>query len=65
MYTDGLMDAMNFQQERFGKQRIIEAFAEGGPNAQTISDNILWSLRRFTGLAKPTDDVTMIVAKVN
>ncbi len=65
LYTDGLMDAMNFQQERFGKQRIIEAFTQGGPTAEAISDNILWSLRRFTGLAKPTDDVTMIVAKVN
>jgi sigma-B regulation protein RsbU (phosphoserine phosphatase) len=65
LYTDGLMDAMNFQQERFGKQRIIDVFTQGGPTAEAISDNILWSLRRFTGLAKPTDDVTMIVAKVN
>jgi phosphoserine phosphatase RsbU/P len=65
LYTDGLTDAMNFQQERFGKQRIVEAFTAGGPSAEAIVENILWSLRRFTGLAKPTDDVTMIVAKVN
>jgi len=65
LYTDGLMDAMNFEHERFGKQRIIEAFAPGGPSAEAIVQTILWSQRRFTGLAKPTDDVTMIVAKVN
>jgi len=65
LYTDGLMDAMNFKLERFGKQRIIEAFSQGGASAEVITQNILWSLRRHTGLAKPTDDVTMIVAKVN
>jgi sigma-B regulation protein RsbU (phosphoserine phosphatase) len=65
LYTDGLTDAANFQLERFGKQRIVEAFQQGGATAEAITENILWSLRRFTGLAKPTDDVTMIVAKIN
>ncbi|MGD0389221.1 MAG: SpoIIE family protein phosphatase [Tepidisphaeraceae bacterium] len=65
LYTDGLMDAMNFEQERFGRQRVIEAFAPGGASAEAIVQSILWSQRRFTGLAKPTDDVTMIVAKVS
>jgi sigma-B regulation protein RsbU (phosphoserine phosphatase) len=65
LYTDGLMDAMNFNQERFGKQRVIEAFAPGGASAEAIVQSILWSQRRFTGLAKPTDDVSMIVAKVS
>lgn len=64
LYTDGLTDAMNFEQERFEKKRVVEVFAQGGPSAQAIIDNMLWSMRRFTGLAKPTDDVTMIVAKV-
>ncbi len=65
LYTDGLTDAMNFQNERFGRQRLIEAFKTGGETAEAISQAILWSLRRFAGLAKRTDDVTMIVAKVN
>lgn len=65
LYTDGLTDAVNFENERFGRQRIIEAFSPGGPSAEAVAQGILWSLRRFTGLAKPIDDVTMIVAKVN
>jgi sigma-B regulation protein RsbU (phosphoserine phosphatase) len=65
LYTDGLPDAMNFQHERFGRQRIVQAFSAGGPSADAVAQAILWPLRRFTGLAKPTDDVTMIVAKVN
>ena len=31
LYTDGLADAMNFEQQRFGRQRIIEAFARVVP----------------------------------
>ena len=64
LYTDGLSDAMTFDQERFGTPRVISAFAEGGDSADAIAQNILWHLRRFIGMAKRTDDVTMIVVKV-
>lgn len=64
LYTDGLADAMNFQSETFGRERIIHAFAKGGPTADAISQNILWDLRRFVGLTKRTDDVTMIIIRV-
>lgn len=63
LYTDGLPDAMNFQSETFGRQRILTAFAKGGPTAEAISQNILWDLRRFVGLTRRTDDITMIVAR--
>ena len=63
IYTDGLADAMNFQGETFGRQRIVNAFANGGATAEAISQNILWDLRRFVGLTKRTDDVTMIIAR--
>jgi phosphoserine phosphatase RsbU/P len=64
LYTDGLADAMNFKQETFGRQRILEAFAKGGPSAEVVSQNILWEMRRFVGLTKRNDDVTMIVARM-
>jgi sigma-B regulation protein RsbU (phosphoserine phosphatase) len=64
LYTDGLADAMNFNQQTFGRQRIIEAFKKGGPTAEAVAQNILWDLRRFVGLNKRTDDVTMIVARM-
>jgi len=64
LYTDGLTDAMNFQQERFGRQRVIEAFQRGGPTADAVAQNILWELRKFVGMAQPTDDVTMMVVRV-
>jgi sigma-B regulation protein RsbU (phosphoserine phosphatase) len=64
LYTDGLTDAMNFQQQIYGRQRLSEAFAHGGPTAEAVAQHILWDMRRFAGLTKPTDDVTMIVVRV-
>jgi hypothetical protein len=29
-----------------------------------MSQNLLWELRKFVGMAKRTDDVTMIVGRV-
>jgi sigma-B regulation protein RsbU (phosphoserine phosphatase) len=64
LYTDGLSDAMNYDQERFGRQRIIDAFTQGGPTADAVTQNILWQLRKFVGMVKRTDDVTMIVVRI-
>ncbi|MDP9173202.1 MAG: SpoIIE family protein phosphatase [Planctomycetota bacterium] len=64
LYTDGLPDAMNFEQKTFGRQRVMEAFHAGGPTAEAIAQNILWEMRRFAGLTRRNDDVTLIVAKV-
>ncbi|HEY1683265.1 MAG TPA: SpoIIE family protein phosphatase [Tepidisphaeraceae bacterium] len=63
-YTDGLTDAMNFQGETFGRARVVEAFSQGGESAEQVAQNILWHMRRFVGLTKRTDDVTMIVARI-
>ncbi len=64
LYSDGVTDAMNFQRQTFGKQRLIETLLRGGPTAEAISSNILWDMRRFVGLRERTDDVTMIVARI-
>jgi sigma-B regulation protein RsbU (phosphoserine phosphatase) len=66
LYTDGLPDAMNFAKQTYGRQRLTEAFANSKPTdtAETVAQNILWDMRKFVGLAKGTDDVTMIVVRV-
>ena len=35
-----------------------------GDTAEVVSQNILWELRKFVGMNKRTDDVTMVVAKI-
>jgi sigma-B regulation protein RsbU (phosphoserine phosphatase) len=64
LYTDGLPDARNFDGEAFGRQRILEAFQRGGTTADEVAHNVLWEMRKFVGMSKPTDDVTMIVVRV-
>ena len=64
LYTDGLPDARNFRDEAFGRQRINEAFQRGGESAEVVAQNVLWEMRKFVGLGKPVDDVTMIVVRL-
>ena len=65
IYTDGVPDAMNFNQEKFGRDRIrqsILAAADG--TAQDIVNHVLWEVRRFVGLNRVPDDMTLVAIKV-
>jgi phosphoserine phosphatase RsbU/P len=65
IYTDGLPDAMNFEKQPYGKDRILKALQTvAGGSAQDIADHLLWDVRRFVGLTSRSDDLTMIVMKV-
>ena len=64
LYTDGLTEALNFDNEMFGKARIIEALSKGGGSAQEIAENVRWAMQRFVGLRKQSDDISMIVARL-
>jgi sigma-B regulation protein RsbU (phosphoserine phosphatase) len=64
LYTDGLPDAVNFDGERYGTKRVKEAFLRGGQTADEVAQNILWEMRKFVGMTRRADDVTMIVVKV-
>jgi sigma-B regulation protein RsbU (phosphoserine phosphatase) len=63
LYTDGLTDAANFSNQRYGRQRLNQAF-QVADRAETVAQAILWDVRRFVGLTQPTDDITMIVTKI-
>jgi len=64
MYTDGLADATNFKSEHFGRQRIIAAAQESqAMPAEQAAKNILWLMRKFTGLTQRTDDTALVVLK--
>ena len=64
-YTDGLIDAANFDGEFWGKERLFETakmFAEG--SSEQVVKNILGYRRRFVGLASQRDDTSIIGIKV-
>jgi len=65
-YTDGLIDAANFDGELWGRERMLEAakkFAEG--SAEQVVKNILGYRRRFVGLSSQRDDTSIIGVKVD
>ncbi len=64
-FTDGLCDAANFDGERFGRRRILEALrAAADKSAADILNHVLWELRRYIGLNRAADDTTLVVIKV-
>jgi len=65
-YTDGLTDAVNFNNELWGRENLLATamkYADG--SAEQLVKNILRYRRRFVGLARQIDDTSIIVAKVN
>jgi sigma-B regulation protein RsbU (phosphoserine phosphatase) len=65
IFTDGVPDAMNFNGEKFGKQRMRDCLmAHLNETAEQICRQMLWETRRFVGLNRRTDDTTMVVVKV-
>lgn len=67
LYTDGLVDAFDFNEEKFGRARAIEALQEAiddGRSPADIINHMLWCQRNFTGLHRATDDTTLVVVRV-
>jgi sigma-B regulation protein RsbU (phosphoserine phosphatase) len=64
-YTDGLIDAFNFDDELWGREAMLDTakkFADC--SADQMIKNILTHRRRFVGLARQIDDTSIIVIKV-
>jgi serine phosphatase RsbU (regulator of sigma subunit) len=66
LYTDGLIDAMNFDNELWGKERMLKAVkqCQGCPADQLVR-NILGYRRRFVGLTRQTDDTSIVAVKLD
>jgi serine phosphatase RsbU (regulator of sigma subunit) len=65
-YTDGLVDAVDFNGRQWGKKRLVETalrYADG-PAERTVG-NILRHRRRFVGLASQIDDTSLIAVKLD
>lgn len=64
MVTDGVTEAMDFQDENFGQQRLLSSiWRHRRLEAQQLAGQILWDVRRFAGLAEQSDDITIVVIK--
>lgn len=65
-FTDGLTDAVNFEGEMWGRERlygIAKQLSHG--SAEEGVKNILGYRRRFVGLAHQVDDTSLVAVKVD
>lgn len=64
MYTDGLIDAMDFEGKLWGRERLFRALKEFQyESAEQLVHNILGYRRRFVGLASQTDDTSIVAIR--
>lgn len=68
-FSDGLTEAMNYDMRKFTRERVREELLDylgEHPNAsaRSVSKHMLWAVRRYTGLAEQSDDITIVAARV-
>ena len=65
LYTDGVVDAMDYDGESFGRDRLkLSALAHCNKPASKIVMNLLWDVRRFSGIQRRTDDLTVVAIRI-
>lgn len=66
LYTDGITETMNLQQEEFETERLIEVMRKFGKDgADVLVARIMEIIRHFRGPQPPADDATLLVLTVD
>ncbi len=64
VYSDGVSEANNIDEDEFGMERLKEVIrANVGRSAAGIRDKVESALSDFTGTAAPNDDITLVIVK--
>jgi sigma-B regulation protein RsbU (phosphoserine phosphatase) len=65
MYTDGVTEAFNPQDEEFGEERLVDYVKRHRQYpVQEIIDGLIDEIRRFCGSAPQSDDITVVILRV-
>ena len=64
VYSDGLTDAQNRQEEMFGEERLLTLIRQGAPlGSHTLEQEFLKAISEFTQGMPQTDDITFMVVE--
>ncbi|MGA9119662.1 MAG: SpoIIE family protein phosphatase [Bacteroidota bacterium] len=64
VFSDGITEALNETGEMYGGEKVREVVLRSlGLTASEILGTVLRELREFTGLARQSDDITIVVVK--
>ena len=69
MFTDGMTDAQHFDGQRYGRSRLAHSVFDAvsvNPDisAAALVKEVVWGVRRFSGLKEMSDDQTIVVLRV-
>jgi serine phosphatase RsbU (regulator of sigma subunit) len=64
VYSDGLTDAQNQQEEMFGEERLLQIIRQEAPSgSQAIKQKFLTAIEEFTQGMPQTDDITFVIVE--
>ena len=64
LYTDGVTDATNAQEQEFGQERLRRVILDRrGASAADMVDALQQALSEFVGSTPPFDDITVVAVK--
>ncbi len=64
IYSDGVSEANNINEDEFGMERLEKVISENvKASASGIRDKVESALSTFTGTAAPNDDITLVIVK--
>jgi sigma-B regulation protein RsbU (phosphoserine phosphatase) len=65
LYSDGVSEAFNLQEECYGNDRLLaDSAGFVGQSATAITSNLLQKVRAFAGHAPQSDDIAILTLKV-
>jgi len=65
LYTDGVTEAFNEGYEPFGEDRLMKfLWANRAKPARAVLNGLIAEIRAFTGTAPQSDDITLVIVKV-
>jgi serine phosphatase RsbU (regulator of sigma subunit) len=65
VFSDGIAEAMNAEEEEFGEERIIQiARAHMEQHPRMICDAVVGGIAKFLGPMKPHDDQTLLIVRL-
>ncbi len=64
LFTDGVVEAINEDKEEYGEERLREVVRENSHrSARDIVEAVMEDVKKFTGTADQSDDITVVVVK--
>jgi sigma-B regulation protein RsbU (phosphoserine phosphatase) len=66
MFSDGITEAMNDQEEEFGEERLMSLMEDHGQlSPEDLLEKIVTEAKAFTGGTQQQDDMTLVAIQIN